>query len=123
MRFLIGGVAASMIAAGIMSGSIVTSAADTVPNFDVEPSCSAAARQAGSPDYLSICRSTEQKARDELVRQWPQINRVDKTQCIPTATIGGKPTYTELLTCIELTRDVRRLRSKPESTTTGQRAR
>ena len=104
-----------------VAGSLVLASADAVPNFDVEPSCRAAAEQAKTPDYVSHCRNAEQTARDALVQQWPQVTATEKTQCIPTATLGGKPTYTELLTCIELTRDVRRMQNgKPEPSTTGQ---
>ncbi len=102
-----------------MAAGIVLAAA-AVPNFDVGPSCHAAAARAASPDALSICRSTEQKARDEVVRQWPQLSAADKQQCIPTASLGGRPTYTELLTCLELARDVRQLHSKTPPGTTRQ---
>lgn len=123
MQFTIGAaISASMMATSILAAGVMPAAADTVPKLDVEPSCSAAARQANVADYVAICRETESKARDELARQWPQLDQVDKTQCIPAPTAGGKATYTELLTCIELTRDVRQLRRKAEPTTTGQRS-
>jgi len=104
-----------------MAGSIVLAAADAVPKFDIEPSCRAAAQQAASTDYVSVCRNTEQKARDEVARQWPQVSPADKTQCVPMATNGGRATYTELLTCLEMTRDAKRLRGRIEPTTTGQK--
>ena len=101
-----------------VAGSIVLASADTVPNFNVEPSCrAAAAEQDRTPDYVNTCRNTEQKARDELVKQWPQVNATDKKQCIPTETQGGGPTYTELLTCLELTGEVRRSRNGGPATT------
>ena len=111
--------AGSMIGA-TMTASVALVAFDTVPNFNVEPSCRAAAQQASSPDYVSVCRSTEQRARDQMQQQWPQLNAADKAQCVPAATVGGNPTYTELLTCLEMARDLRQLRSKGEPTTTGQ---
>ena len=49
-----------------------------VPNFNVDPNCRAAAQQAASPNCVSACRNTEQKARDELERRWPQLNAADK---------------------------------------------
>jgi hypothetical protein len=48
----------------------VTLVAQQVPEFSVDPSCRAAAREAASPDSLSVCRATEQKARANIVRQW-----------------------------------------------------
>jgi hypothetical protein len=39
---------------------------------------------------------------------------------VPAATAGGNPTYTELLTCLEMARDIRQLHDKGQPTTTGQ---
>ncbi len=58
-------------------------------------------------------------ARDQLVRQWQQFVADDKSHCLSLSSAGGKPTYTELLTCLELHRDARNLRQK-ERATTGQ---
>ena len=115
---------ASLIGA-TMAGGLALAAADGVPTFNVDPSCRAAAHQAAtpnaaSPDYVSVCRNSEQKARDEMQRQWPQLSAADKAQCVSATTVGGNPTYTELLTCLELARDVRQMRGKGEPTTTGQ---
>jgi len=91
-----------------------------VPNFNVEPSCQAAAQQAASADYVTVCRNSERRAHDEIARQWPQSTTADKAQCVPSATAGGNPTYTELLTCLEMARDIRQLHDKGQPTTTGQ---
>ena len=112
------------LAAGLigatMAGGLALAAVNGVPTFNVESSCRAAAQQAASPEYLSVCRNTEQKAHDEMQRQWPQLNAADKAQCVPAATAGGNPTYTELLTCLEMVRDIRQLHGKGQPTTTGQ---
>ena len=111
--------AGSMIGA-TMTASVALAAFDTVPNFNVEPSCQAAARQASSPDYVTVCRNSEQRARDQIQQEWPQANAADKAQCVPAATVGGSPTYTELLTCLEMARDLRQMHGKGQPTTTGQ---
>jgi hypothetical protein len=105
-----------------MAGGLALAAVDAVPNFNVDPSCQAAAQQAAAADQITVCRNSEQRAHDEIARQWPQLNTADKAQCVPAAKIGGHPTYTELLTCLEMARDVRKLHGKgqPEPTTTGQ---
>ena len=51
-----------------------------------------------------------QAARDELVKRWEAFNADDKATCIPLATAGSTPTYTELLTCLDVRRDARLLR-------------
>jgi hypothetical protein len=51
------------------------------------------------------------------------LSAADKTQCVPAAKAGGHATYTELLTCLEMVRDVRKLHAggQPQpTTTTGQ---
>ena len=95
-----------------MAGSLVLARMDAVPTFDVEPSCRAAAQQAPVPDYISACRRTEEKAREDVARQWPQVSDADKTECVPMARPGAKATYTELLTCLDMARDARQLRDK-----------
>jgi hypothetical protein len=113
----------------MMAATVSLAAAQPVPSFNVDPSCSATAREASSPDAMTICRDTEAKARAEVVQQWSEISAAEKAQCVPLARLGGAPTYTELLTCIELTREAKRLRSQEpvtaptpgEPVTTGQR--
>ena len=119
MRIMFRSMLAGVIGA-TMTASVALSAVDAVPNFNVEPSCQAAARQASSPDYFSVCRNSEQRARDQVQQQWPQVSAADKAQCVPAATVGGSPTYTELLTCLEMTRDLRQMHSKGQPSTTGQ---
>jgi hypothetical protein len=111
---------AGSVISATMTASVALAAADAVPNFNVEPSCRAAAVQAASPNYVSVCRNTEQKARNEMQQQWPQLNAADKAQCVTAATVGGTPSYTELLTCLEMARDVRQARGRGQPATTGQ---
>ena len=120
MRFLIRATLTGGLIGATMAGGLALAAVDAVPTFNVDPSCRAAAVQAASPNYIAVCRTTEQKARDEMLRQWPHFDAADKAQCVPAAMAGGNPTYTELLTCIEMARDVRQLRGKGEPATTGQ---
>jgi hypothetical protein len=103
-----------------MAGSLALAAVDGVPNFNVDPSCQAAAQQSTAADSITVCRNSEQRAHDEIARQWPQLNVADKAQCVPAAMVGGHPTYTELLTCLEMARDTRKLHGKGQAATTGQ---
>jgi len=120
MLFLIRATLAGSLIGATMTAGIALAAMDAVPNFNVEPSCQAAAQQAASADYVTVCRKSEQRAHDEIARQWPQSTTADKAQCVPAVTAGGNPTYTELLTCLELARDVRKMHGKGQPTTAGQ---
>jgi hypothetical protein len=109
-----------------LAGSIVLAAADAPPTFDIDPSCQAAAKRATTTNYLEACRQSEARARQQLVERWPQFSAKDRAQCVPASSLGGKPTYSELITCLEMTQDAANLRSKnpglSEPTTTGQGA-
>ena len=78
-----------------------------VPNLDVTPTC----RPLDKSDMLDEdrCRKSEQDARNELARQWASYPAADRTQCIATATMGGSASYVELITCLEMKRDVAKL--------------
>jgi hypothetical protein len=120
MSFMIRATLAGSLIGAAMTASAALAAADQVPRLNVEPSCQSAAQQAASADYVTVCRNSEQRAHDQMQQQWSQLNAADKAQCVPASTAGGTPSYTELLTCLELARDVRQLHGKPEPTTAGQ---
>ena len=58
----------------------------------------------------NVCVEKEQEARDQLVKQWTQFLPAERAHCLRLTTLGGDPIYTELLTCLEMQRDARRLR-------------
>ncbi len=106
------------MAATIAFGSVA--AADSVPKFDVGPACRASAKRAVPFADPSVCMRQEGEARDQVVREWSTFNAADKATCVPLSTMGGRSTYTELLTCLELSREARNLRNKDASSgTTG----
>jgi hypothetical protein len=71
----------------------------------------------------SVCLGQEWSAREQLRREWRSFSRDDKIECVPLATLGGSPTYTELLTCLELSREARDLHGKSAPSTTGSTSR
>jgi hypothetical protein len=82
-------------------------AADGVPTFNVNASCTAQA--AVAPERKAKCLSDEQSARSVLERQWQTFGAADKQVCTETATIGGAASYVELLTCLQMDADARKL--------------
>jgi hypothetical protein len=92
-------------------------ATDRLPTFNVEPFCRAVASRAVPVGDASICVRKEMEARDQLAKEWAQFAPADKSHCVQLSTIGGDPTYTELLACLELERDARNLREKERGTT------
>jgi hypothetical protein len=95
-----------------MAGGIVLVAAAALPTFNVEPSCRAAAVRAAEPAYVQVCLRKEQEARETIAQQWSQFTSADRAQCMPAGASGGRRTYTDVLTCLEMARDVRNLRKE-----------
>jgi hypothetical protein len=81
--------------------------ASAVPTLNVEPSCRAA-----GDEFMILGRTTESclndenSARDDLVKSWSTYSAADKSQCLPMVSTGGPPSYVELLSCLEMSRDV-----------------
>jgi hypothetical protein len=100
---------------------LVLVAGEPVPNINPEPSCRSVAERANPIGDIGVCMREEQSVRDELVKRWGEFSAADKAACIPLATTGGTPTYTELLTCLEMTRDARLLRESEGRAATALR--
>ena len=98
----------------------IVAAAEKVPDLNVEASCRDAASRAAPIGTLDACMSVERKARLQLVAEWAEFTPGEKSHCLQLSTLGGLPTYTELLTCLELARDARNLREGKASRTSGQ---
>ena len=99
------------IAASVL-GLLVLAAGEPVPSINPEPSCRSAAARAKPIGDIEVCMRLEQAARDELVKRWREFSASDKAACVPLATAGGTPTYSELLTCLDVRRDARLLRER-----------
>jgi hypothetical protein len=98
--------------------SSVASAQQSVPTIDIGPTCrAAAAGSAGLNQDYDSCRKSEDAARDILVQQWTSFLAADRGSCYRLTTTGTPGTYTELLTCLEMKRDARKL---PDGETVGQ---
>ena len=101
----------------LLSSTLVV-LADNLPILDVQPICRGIALQAanptekGGPDLsFKECINSERAVRDELAKIWSKFVAADQGHCVRLATQGGEPSYTELITCLEMARDVRALSS------------
>ena len=89
----------------ILASLPLTPIADNVPKFDIARECRS---EGGSQAILDKCAVDEADARGQLQSQWSQFNAVDKTVCIRETSMDGTPSYVELLTCLEMARDVKK---------------
>jgi hypothetical protein len=88
------------------------SRSDEYPTLNVAQVCHGIADQSDFQDGLSTvtfdqCIQAEQDERDAIIKQWSTFSLDDKRHCIAETTMGGDSSYTELLTCLEMARDVR----------------
>lgn len=97
-------------AALAFASSLVTVAADNVPNLKVEPSCRAAGVEGVITGRTAdSCLNDEKAAREELVKTWSSFSGDDKTHCLSMVSTGGGPSYVELLSCLEMSRDAKKI--------------
>jgi len=90
---------------------------ESVPQLNVEQVCKGIAEQGGTTfndpavdQEKSKCIDSEKVIREQLVKQWSSFSADDRTHCVYGSVMGGDSSYTELLTCLEMARDVRALR-------------
>ena len=93
---------------------------DQIPVLDVNPVCHGIATQGELEEGLrqtsfQQCVQSEQATRDEIKKAWSSFSASDKSHCVALAKTGGESSYTELLTCMEMARDVRKLHSDANS--------
>jgi hypothetical protein len=105
----------------LLGVSLVIPVVDKVPSLNVEQVCEGIAQQGGvsfrDPNIAvekKNCLDSEHAIRDELAKQWSSFSGADKTACTNEATMGGESSYTELLTCLEMARDVRALHDEAQ---------
>jgi len=103
----------SLSAAIVLSAALVASGAFAgPPSIDMEKMCGASADApfADNTATFDVCMSDEQKARDKLVEDWPNVPARDKARCV----LPGEylPTYVEWLTCLEMEKDYRKIRQQ-----------
>src|SRR5215469_11278198 len=107
---------APAIAIAMIMLATLSALSDDVPTLDVRPVCRGIAGQSGLEAGLQRtsfeqCVQSEQTVREQLKKEWSTFATADKSHCVTLAKTGGESSYTELITCLEMARDVRALRS------------
>jgi hypothetical protein len=105
------------IATLALATQLTVTVADNVPSFNVEPLCRGIAEQGGldlEPNKtvqqsVESCVTDEMGVRKKLVQAWPTFVAGDKAECTSESSAGDVPSYTELLTCLQMARDAKKL--------------
>ena len=108
----------TVLAALCLSG--LSARSDDVPTLDVNPVCRGIAMQGElevglQQTSFQQCLQSEQAVREEVKKEWSTFSTADKIHCVALAKTGGESSYTELITCMEMARDVRKLHSEADN--------
>ncbi|MEI9923858.1 MAG: hypothetical protein WDN50_10435 [Bradyrhizobium sp.] len=83
---------------------------DTPPRFDIARECRF---ESESSKAFDRCARDEGDALKQLETEWPQFVGADRTTCEVEATVAGFASYVELLTCLEMARDIGNDKTNP----------
>jgi hypothetical protein len=122
---------AMILPSALMLGThFLTTIADRVPVLNIEQVCQGIAQQGGSSFHDPAiakerrdCIASEQEVREQLVQRWSSFPAADKRACTVESEMGGDSSYTELLTCLEMARDVRGMHDTPAAPSGGRSGR
>jgi hypothetical protein len=95
----------------LVGGHSLVAVADRVPDLNFEPICrDGEAQKLGVKDDSATCVRDEKAARDQLAQKWDQFDSAERTRCVRMSTAERTASYVEVLTCLEMNRDARKLR-------------
>jgi hypothetical protein len=93
----------------MFGAALAPAAAQSVPVLNVAPTCRNIPAESAMQRDAAACMKSEDEARATLAKEWASFTAADHDICTRTATMGGTASYVELLTCLEMRRDVRGL--------------
>jgi hypothetical protein len=106
---------AAVAAAAVLLIAAGPARPQAIPDLNVDPVCRGIAQQGADPTKkgdsdlaFSQCVQSEQAMRKKLIGEWSTFLPAEKTNCIG-AEMGGLPSYTGLVSCLEMARDARQL--------------
>lgn len=90
------------------------------PRIDLQRLCRATGYEtaellgAGGQDLFNTCMQDEQAAREQLTKDWATLPALAKARCVQADEY--LPGYVEWLVCVEMTRDVIKMRKERRAT-------
>jgi hypothetical protein len=93
--------------------------ADDPPTLNVEQLCRGIASQSADPLAggeprvgFERCMDAERQDREQLQKVWSSFAPEDRRHCVAETKMGGESSYTELITCLEMARDVKTMKTQ-----------
>ena len=110
----------------LLGSQLVIAVADPIPTIDVHKTCQAAAgvlTGTTSQNDVDICMSSEQRAREQIIKDWGQYAPADRTRCVQAGAKVYLPSYVEWLTCLEMETAVKRMGQEDKPSPSNRRQR
>jgi hypothetical protein len=106
----------AVVAMNAAAISTVAARSDRYPVLDVAPLCRGLTSSSSLLEGLDAgsfdnCMKGQQDDRQDMIKQWSTFSAEDKRHCIAGATMGGVASYTDLVSCLEMSRDAGKLPS------------
>jgi hypothetical protein len=114
----------AMMAFAMLIGSgLVVNVADTVPRYDMKPTCRAAVDMMGNQGRtVESCMAGEERARKDLEKDWSKYPSAERTQCAAPMANNRSPSYVELLICLEMMGDSRNRRDQEQAASKSKKS-
>lgn len=81
-------------------------ASDAVPHLNVDASCRAAAKlESLDKKQFQSCLDDEAASHKLVEKEWSTFAAAARSECYRETTMGGTPSYVEMLECLRLARD------------------
>ncbi len=93
-----------------IAGHLLTPARAQMPTLNYDLICrDSAVENLGVKDDRGICMQDEANARAELARRWSEFDPSGRATCARLSSSNRSGSYVEMLTCLEMDRDARKL--------------
>jgi hypothetical protein len=105
---------AALVTMNAIGASTLAVRSDGYPVIDVAPLCRGLTSSSSLSEGLDAgtfdqCLKGQQDDRQAMIDQWSSFSAEDRRHCIAEATMGGVSSYTDLVSCLEMSRDARKL--------------
>ena len=106
----------------LVGSTLVVNAADSVPRYDMKPTCRAAFEMMGNQGRtVESCMAGEERARRDLEKDWSKYPSAERTQCAARMA-KNSPSYVEFLICLEMMGDSRNRRDQEQAASKSKKS-
>lgn len=92
-----------------MASSLLVAIAEQAPTYDLKQACHGTENMGMAGRTRQMCIETEEKAREQIKKDWQGFPAQDKSDCLRIVRIGTAPSYASLISCLETKRDHRKI--------------